>query len=253
MTIGNEKQKIWKDQYIIRSFDSDVDAKAGAPALCRLMQESAYHHVANLGMGYQDLIEQQSAWVLSRQYLRILRAPAWGENVTLATWNSNRERLFWFREFEMTDIHGGLVFQAATAWIVVNVNTRRPQRNNARAVNDAYSCKRHYPDKPQKLPALTKPETILSLHPGYFDLDVVGHVNNTRYVEWILGALDAKHHQVNTLKELDINYLSETRQGQTLEVRVEHLENGVLGHDIIRREDGKEVIRVRSTWEPKAP
>jgi acyl-ACP thioesterase len=245
-----EKQKIWKDRYTIRSYDADASGKAAVPALCRLLQETAYHHAANLGMGYENLLENGTAWVLSRQYVRVFRAPAWGETVTLATWPAERERLFWYREFEMTADDGQTLLTAATAWIVVNLKTRRPQRTDTYAENDAYASGRSHPQKPGKLKALSAPESLLSLHPVYFDMDVVGHVNNTRYVEWVLGALPREFHQNNRLTELEINFLSETGQGQTLEVRSQRISDTTLGHDIIRPEDGQEVIRVRSSWEP---
>ena len=59
-----------------------------------------------------------------------------------------------------------------------------------------------------------------ALHqPVYTDLDVNGHVNNTRYMDWCCNALGIDTMKDSCLARFDVNYDVEVRPGQ--EVRTE--------------------------------
>jgi medium-chain acyl-[acyl-carrier-protein] hydrolase len=67
------------------------------------MQESAYLHAEHLGVGHTQLAPLQMSWVLSRMRIEISRWPKWGDTVRLRTWPSGRDRLFYYRDFEIKD------------------------------------------------------------------------------------------------------------------------------------------------------
>ena len=48
------------------------------------------------------------------------------------------------------------------------------------------------------------------------DLDVNGHVNNTRYAQWILDSIPLEAHAAYRLDEYEINFLAETNVGDTV-------------------------------------
>lgn len=56
--------------------------------------------------------------------------------------------------------------------------------------------------------------------PAYTDLDVNGHVNNTRYADWLCDALGAALLSRRCLARLHINYAAEIRPEQEMELRL---------------------------------
>ncbi len=44
------------------------------------------------------------------------------------------------------------------------------------------------------------------------DLDMNNHVNNTRYVKWILDSIPIEYHNTMKVNEFEINFLNETFQ-----------------------------------------
>jgi len=50
----------------------------------------------------------------------------------------------------------------------------------------------------------------------YSDIDYNGHVNNTRYIQWIQDVLEPEILEKAKQIRLDINYLSEVRYGETI-------------------------------------
>ena len=94
-----------------------------------LAQEAANTHAAILGFGYDDLIQSRTAWILSRLNIHFLKSPRWRDEVTLTTWHKGLERLFFLRDFILTDKEGNECIKATTSWLVLNLDTRRLVRD----------------------------------------------------------------------------------------------------------------------------
>ena len=73
------------------------------------------------------------------------------------------------------------------------------------------------------------------------DLDQNGHMNNTRYLEWMYDLLDSNFHREHTPKELNICYHAEAREGQTLHLNWQLDEENQMLVDALRpdAEDGQ--------------
>jgi hypothetical protein len=59
------------------------------------------------------------------------------------------------------------------------------------------------------LPSLNEPKQIGRVKAGYYDIDVHNHVNNVRYLTWMLGGLGKGFSEKHEIRELEINFLSE--------------------------------------------
>ena len=57
---------------------------------------------------------------------------------------------------------------------------------------------------------------------SYSDLDINGHMNNTRYLDWICDLLPAAYHKEHPLKAVTISYMSEALEGQQLHLGITH-------------------------------
>jgi medium-chain acyl-[acyl-carrier-protein] hydrolase len=63
-------------------------------------------------------------------------------------------------------------------------------------------------------------EERLRLRAGYSSVDLVGHVNNSRYVEWVCDAFPIEMFQQKRLEFLQINYEHEVRPGEEVSILV---------------------------------
>jgi medium-chain acyl-[acyl-carrier-protein] hydrolase len=62
-------------RYRVRSDEADPLGRLQVPTLCRLLQEAATAHAAELGVAVDALIGRGVAWVLSRLDLDVKRWP----------------------------------------------------------------------------------------------------------------------------------------------------------------------------------
>lgn len=220
--------------------------------LCRLLQEAATEHAALLGVAVEALIGSGVAWVLSRLSLRVARWPVVDDEVVVATWPEAANRLVTERRFEIADSRGSILGAASTLWLVLDLERRRPVRMPAAVVE---ALARHdLGDRPAHAgelagPDATDTEAVFSVRRS--DLDRAGHVNNTSYVEWAMEAVPDELWSSHDLASLEIAYLAECRRGQTVASIGQEASGGgdvEVRHRIVRREDGAEVARGRSTW-----
>ena len=208
------------------------------------MQEEAYSHAEHSGLGYSHLSPLNIAWVLSRMRIEVDQLPKWGDTVKLRTWPSGRDRLFYYRDFEITGGDGMTLMRASTAWFVIDYEKR------ARIIPDWWTTA-EYPIGPKilesKLARLKSGgcKGGDSMSVNYGDLDQNGHVSNIRYIEWILNSLPLEFHQVNEIQSLEVNYLSEAMYGHSVSICEKH-DGATMNHGIIA--GGTDLFRARSVW-----
>lgn len=240
-----------QDEFTIRSYEADAQGKATMPLLCRFMQESASNHAEQLGFGISWLAENDFAWFLTRQLIVMDAYPGLGETIQVLTWPKGRDRLLWYRDFKILDSSHSVIGRAVTAWLVIDLDKRRPRRTATlpplHPPNDVESA---LPRRPGKVAALSESTPSHSIRVGYRDLDVNEHVNSARYIEWVLDAFDAEFHKSHRLAELEVNYLVEALYGDTLSSHCENTDGKAFLHSLVRGTDGLELFRARTVWEP---
>ena len=140
---------------------------------------------------------------------------------------------------------------AKSAWVVLNLKSRKPQRiepflKDLNPLPDQHGAE----TKLDKLPAASDPgsKTFFTVH--YNDLDMHQHVNNARYIEWILDSYSFEMNQTHYITTFEINFLAESSCGDELCVQSERQKDPILTylHTMIRKEDGRELCRARVRW-----
>ena len=243
-------QPEWNTEQAICSYDVDPHQTARLPALCRFMQEAAYLHAEHLGLGHAFLAERGFAWVLARQRIAIDSWPRWGDAVHVRTWPSGRDRLFFHRDFELTDGAGRRVLRASNAWSLIDLETRALAHPDIYLSADLPVGGRVFDAKLGRVKGCDCADGI-SMPVTYGDLDLNGHVNNVRYIEWILNSLLPEFHEAHTLMELEVNFLGEARQGRPVFVCSAEREPLYFAHAI--KTGDTELVRAQSVWKKGNP
>ncbi|MDH7499038.1 MAG: thioesterase [candidate division NC10 bacterium] len=248
---------MWREDFRIRSHEVDATGKASLPALCLLMQEAAWNHARRLQFGYADLTARGLLWVLSRMLIWIDRYPAWEEQIQVHTWPSGANRLFAQRDFEIRDQHGKAIAAATGDWLILNAKSRRPQRVEAFFGERIHTLpsRRALQERPGRIPALQPSEGTTFFPVRFSDLDLQGHVNHAKYIEWILDSYPRQMHERQRVSLLEIHFLAESTLGDEVSVRNQRIEGppSCHLHSLLRRRDEKEVCRARTIWSERSP
>lgn len=210
-------QKKLCESFRIHSYQTDMNARLRPGALLEIMQEMAGAHAELLGVGHTALLEMNLVWVLSRLEVQMERWPAFGEELTVETFPLPNRRWFFPRCFVFRDATGHQIGCASSLWVLLDVTERRMARPDPVLAR--------MPDNSDLIPPLGVPSTVsecsgepATFHysPVYTDLDMNGHVNNTRYMDWCCNALGTDTLSTFELNGFAINFNQEVLPHQQL-------------------------------------
>jgi len=244
-------QKSWEDEYSISFYEVDTKDEVFLPVLWSFMQETAWHHAEHLRLGYSDLMERQYFWVLSRLSIQMEEYPRWGDQIKVKTWLTGIGRLFALRQFSIADSKGEIIGTGKSAWLVLDLKNRKPQRIEPVFKHIQHLLGDHpVAEEPDKIPAPVHPRMEKSYTVRYSDIDMHHHVNNIKYIEWILDSFPFEMNQTHQIHTFEINFLGESTHGDEIAIYTETLKETppAFLHNIIRKGDGRELCRARTGW-----
>jgi len=238
----------WEETYKIHTYEVDVNGYLTVPMLSKFMQESASNHAEHLGFGYSNLMEKQLIWVLMGQYIKMEYFPRWNDKISILTRPSIRDRIYFYRDFQIIDDKNSILGTATTKWLSVNAKTRRPNREDMHIGMDWSQYERFCDRMLSKVPPVQEPDTSINIDVNYGDLDVNEHVNQSRYLDWFWQSIPLEHHQNNRIKEIEVIYSSEALYGQKLKLQRKQHDDLSIDFTIIRTIDNKSVCRGKTSW-----
>lgn len=177
-------------------------------AIFRAMQDAANGHCHLLHLTFEEMRKLGVGWVMTRAHLQMDRYPVYGDTVTVKTWPAKTRHMFFPRNF-VFEVNGEEVGRAVELFVLMDMETRKialPGRLPAGL--PVYDLPDALP-LPGNLKTLDTPASAQPYTPVYMDLDMNGHVNNTRYVDWFMNRFPVEKHQKALLHELLIHYNAE--------------------------------------------
>lgn len=212
----------------IQCFETDASWRLKPASFMNLAQEAAGNHAVYLGFGYDDLIVSNTAWILSRVHVEFIDTPKWREDITLTTWHKGLNRLFFLRDFVLTDKEGRERVKATTSWLVLDLATRRLVRD-PELMEEGTVCTENAIETPAD--KVQMPKDVESVHVmdhkvAYSDVDMNGHANNAMYMQWAMDAVDYDIASTRAVKEFTINFNHEIKPGNTVSLFKAKVEDG---------------------------
>ncbi len=246
----------YKTSLPVHYYEINAHREASPVALLNYLEEAAIRHSESVGCGIDRLLEAGQVWMLARWSLHMNRYPRWNEEVTIETWPSEFERFYATREFRITGGRDEPLGAASTRWIFFDLNRKRPVRvppeimerygtNPQRMVEDTFP----------ELPALDRPLHEMDFRVRLSDIDTNDHVNNTRYVEWLLETVPRPVHADYFASVIEAAYKKETDYGTTItsylaETAAEPEEKRFI-HRILDSSSGAELVKARTIWKKR--
>ncbi len=216
---NNSSLPVWETSYKVRYGEANRRGNLKLRALADYFQEAAAHHAANLGVGIHDLTPLNIIWVLSRMGVEIYRLPQVNDTVTLKTWpRASDQQLFAMREFQILSESGEILIRGTSAWLLLDYVKMRPRRITI--LEKTWPDNSEYGYLYQHLDELPRREC-----PVWFNeqirtskIDVNQHLNNAEYFSWLEDCLDQAGSSPEDLKYIFINFLSEAKCGDNVEI-----------------------------------
>lgn len=206
----------------IPSFDVDMSGTLRPASFLNFAQEAANIHADYLGVGYDSMHITRKAWVLARMHVIFHKLPKWRDHVNIQSWHKGANGFQFFRDFVVFDKEGGeKLISATTTWLVIDIDTRRMSKYPEMS-DDENKCIKEdvIAEAAPKivLPKDSSPFFVMKHVVNYSDLDMNGHVNNVKYTEWAMNAIELDVVNNRPVKELAINFNNEILPGDSVDI-----------------------------------
>ncbi|XAR52472.1 Oleoyl-[acyl-carrier-protein] hydrolase [Bertholletia excelsa] len=231
----------YRQTVVIRSYEVGPDKTATIESILNLLQETSLNHVwmsGLLGDGFgatHGMVRNNLIWVVSRMQVEVDHYPIWGEIIEIDTWvgasGKNGMRRDWLVRSHAT----GLVFARGTStWVMMNRQTRRlskmPEEVRAEISPwfiDKQAIKDDMNEKIGKLDNNAK-YVKSDLKPKRSDLDMNHHVNNVKYVRWMLETIPDHYLEKHQLAGIILEYRRECGSSDIVQSLCEPHEDGTF-------------------------
>lgn len=219
--------RLWKKEYHLRASDFDKFSHIKPSAVLDLFQDAAGQHANELGVGFQEMIKRSYLWVLTRIKFKVISQPKSYQKVVVKTWPLEPNRLSYRREYCIEDENGQQLVAGSSEWVVMHSEKRRlVSAQDLYPFTDGFYTEMMCEEKLGKIHDFEPIGEPYIVNAGFSELDVNNHVNNTKYANYVLDAINPE--KADELKEFQIDYRKEVLQGTQLGIYYVKQGNSVL-------------------------
>ncbi len=232
----------------IHYFELDYHAELRLGSLLDYLQDIAGEDAVRRGFGVEQLQPRGLTWMLSRYRISLDQPFTHADRLVLRTWPSAHQGLSACREFEILR-NGAQVGAASSAWLLIDLNTRRPVRPAEKLGKVTLYDRQAFAEPLRGLKVGNEFDVHCRFQVRRSDLDLNRHVNNRIFCDWALEAVPTEHFDRYRLQQIEINYLQEALEGDLVDSACSWVAEGeclTCSHRIGRNTG--ELARLKSWW-----
>ena len=237
-------EPLYTQNFEITDHYVDCFGRMTPESILLMIQEVAGKHCTALSVDYDTLAKRRMFWAVTRHRVQVSRLPQLGENIRVETWPMPTTKVAYPRSVVAYDAAGNECFRAISLWVLMNLDTRSMILPGKSGISVVGSLRGLELPSPGSLALMDHTQTR-QRQVCFTDLDRNGHMNNTRYLNWVSDLLPSAFHQEHEVKEFTICYHAEAREGQLLDLSWDFPQEDCLQVDA-RRADSDQGERVFS-------
>ena len=237
----------------VHYYEINSQRQATPVTVMNYFEEAAVRQSEERGCGVGKLIGRGLIWVLTNWSMQMVRYPGWMEEVLVETRVCRFERFYAFRQFKIKDKKNNILGTADTQFIFYDLNRNRPVRVppeiiEAFGINPEQTAVSNFP----AIETAASYENRIEFGVRISDIDMNRHVNNTRYVEWMLETVPLQIHREYFPASIEVAYKKETMYGAQVvsETNQKSQSNDCMEflHKVTDKADGSELARAATLW-----
>ena len=196
-------------------------------------QEVAGPHCNLLSVDYDTLAQKRMFWAVIRHRVQVSRLPLRGETLRVETWPMPTTRVAYPRSVGAYDAQGKELVRGISLWVLMDLQTRGMVLPGKSGVIVDGTLTGSELDLPRSL--IPKDLSHCASRTVTFScLDRNGHMNNTRYLDWVADLLPSGFHSSHDPREFIVCYHAEALEGDTLSLDWKLTPEGCLQVDAHR-------------------
>ncbi len=219
---------IYEKEYPVVPSVCDAEGRMSYQSAFACFMDIASQHAEVLGVGYEDLLRRGIFWLTLKTKIVFLRRPRLGEITRLSTYPEVPGRIRCNRRYEMRRGDEPLLY-GRTEWAAVEFGTQRmlqacevyPASVRFPQLSAFDAPFRHIPDRFDGAEDYAR-YTVRST-----DIDVGGHMNNTAYLNAMIGSFSVQELKAMPIRSIDAVFRAPCFEGDELIWRRVHTARGL--------------------------
>ncbi|GLJ55266.1 hypothetical protein SUGI_1185970 [Cryptomeria japonica] len=226
-----EGRMVYREKFFIRSYEVGADMTGSIETVFNLLQESAVNHayvggVCRDGFGStHEMARLNLIWVVTRMQVQVDRYPCWGNVVEIDTWIASSGKNSMRRDWLVRDSEtGSIIARATSTWVMMNKETRKLMKFPEAVKKEIcpYYLERSAiaqtdVKKLEKIAEGSAQYVLSGLTPKWRDLDTNCHVNNVKYVGWVLESVPVYILESHELASITLEFRRECGQSHVIQ------------------------------------
>jgi len=244
----------FEKQFELRYFEMNKFGEASSTAILTLLEETAADHCYSINQSLFDLEKQNIGWVLLSGIMKMDHYPCYKEKIVIRTWLSKYSTIKGFRENIIYNEQGRVIGKAKGLWVFFDIDRRRPIPISD-DIKDKWSyineeCIHH--DIINKIEVIDSSEHIKEFKINRFDVDTNLHVNNIRYLQWLIESIPEDIIDNFYLHSIDGRFIAEAQLGDTIMSFTERDDShNSFVHSIKTQGNNKVCATAKTIWKPR--
>lgn len=214
-----ENLTLQKERYVSSAF-IDSSLKMGIAQSVLMVQDNLTECFSHLGCDGITYRERHNAfWVFTKTRVRFFRRPDWREHITAKTFPIDNAGFKAHINTQISDTQNNVLLQANQEACVLDLEKHRPLK-----IASLPYPKENFPE-----PVFTEPfekfDGSFTEEDFKFEqvirsqlIDMSRHMNNIEYIRLALNVFSDDFLQQNQVQTLEVHYLGESKENQTLRV-----------------------------------
>jgi acyl-ACP thioesterase len=205
-------------QFELRYFEMNEYAVASPMTILTLLEETAADHCYLINHSLYQLAEQNVGWILISGFMQMERYPNYKEKITIRTWLSKYSTTKGFRENIIYDEHDNIIGRAKGLWVFFDIERRR----SIKIFDDIKNRWSFYNEEcineniTKKINAIDFANYKTKFKVNRYDTDMNKHVNNIRYLQWVIESIPDEIINNYYLYSIDGRFIAEAQYGDTI-------------------------------------
>ena len=244
----------FEKQFELRYLEMNFLGEATPTAILALLEETAADHCNSIEYSLYNLLDQNIGWVLVGGYIQMERYPKYKEKITIRTWLSNYSTVRGIRENIIFDEDGRIIGRAKGLWVFFDILKRRPV-----PIFDAIKSRWSFNsqesivvDVSKKIASIDQATYVDTFNVYKFDVDTNEHVNNIRYLNWVMDTIPKEVVEKNFLYSIDGRFIAEAQYGDVITSLTERNGDELSFTHTIRTAKNRVCATANTVWKPLA-
>ena len=225
---------------------ADINGHIKLPDLILLSLQVSGMQSIELGVSDKTVLDQYNlVWIITDYEIDVVRLPRFAEEITIETEAMSYNRLFCYRRFTIYDEASQEIIRMLATFVLMDRDSRKVHAVEPDIVAPYQSDFDKKLIRGPKYESLEEPFSK-DYHVRFYDLDMNGHVNNSKYLDWIFEVMGADFLTKHIPRKINLKYVKEVKPGGMITSAVE-LNEYESKHEIIS--DGATNAQAIITWQ----